>query len=340
MWIFQLSQSGQACFAEPSKAPGPTPSAAKRMEVRSADPTKTSGHSLLQDWKDERRNRVVPVKLYFPGSTATAPFPVVIFSHGLGGSREAAQYLGEYWASKGYVGIFMQHPGSDTAVWAKGDQLSKASFMANMRAAANGKNLVDRAADVKFVIDELHRTKGSTLFHDKLNLDKIAVAGHSFGAGTSLAVAGQNFGIVRDNLQFLDNRIKSAIYLCPPVIGLGKANPARAYGSIQIPGLLLTGTEDNSSIGNTTAQDRRIPFDGARAPHQFLVNFYGADHATFGGRSFRQAKSSDESFHKMIEEVTGKFLDATLKNDQSAWKWLEQNGIKDYLANAAQVERK
>ena len=39
------------------------------------------------EWQDKSRDRVVPVKLYFP-KTGSGPFPVIVFSHGLGGSRE------------------------------------------------------------------------------------------------------------------------------------------------------------------------------------------------------------------------------------------------------------
>ena len=49
------------------------------------------------DWHDATRDRDVPVKIYFPKDGA-GPFPVVLFSHGLGGSREGYEYLGRHWA--------------------------------------------------------------------------------------------------------------------------------------------------------------------------------------------------------------------------------------------------
>ena len=45
------------------------------------------------DWFDSKRDRKVPVKIYFPKS-GNGPFPVILFSHGLGGSRENYEYLG------------------------------------------------------------------------------------------------------------------------------------------------------------------------------------------------------------------------------------------------------
>src|SRR3954469_17976311 len=49
------------------------------------------------DWHDAARNRDVPAKIHFP-SDSTGPFPVIIFSHGLGGTREGYEYLARQWA--------------------------------------------------------------------------------------------------------------------------------------------------------------------------------------------------------------------------------------------------
>ena len=64
---------------------------------------------------DAARNRDIPLRVYLP--TNTAPAPVVLFSHGLGGSRTGSVFLGEHWAARGYVAVFLQHPGSDDSVW-------------------------------------------------------------------------------------------------------------------------------------------------------------------------------------------------------------------------------
>ena len=64
---------------------------------------------------DATRNRDLPVRVYLP--TNTTPEPVVLFSHGLGGTRAGSVFLGEHWAARGYVAVFLQHPGSDDSVW-------------------------------------------------------------------------------------------------------------------------------------------------------------------------------------------------------------------------------
>ena len=67
------------------------------------------------EWTDAARHRSVPVKIYYPKSAGRCP--VIIMSHGLGGTRDGYEYLGRHWASHGYVSVHPQHVGSDDAVW-------------------------------------------------------------------------------------------------------------------------------------------------------------------------------------------------------------------------------
>jgi hypothetical protein len=77
------------------------------------DPTahKTDFTTFETIWHDATRNRDVPAKIYYP-TTAPSKLPVIIFSHGLGGSRTGYSYLGKFWASHGYVSVHLTHVGS------------------------------------------------------------------------------------------------------------------------------------------------------------------------------------------------------------------------------------
>ena len=67
-----------------------------------------------QNWVDPERQRNVPVRLRWPDENRlTGPLPVVIFSHGLGGTREGGSVWGEAWVDAGFVVIHVQHTGSD-----------------------------------------------------------------------------------------------------------------------------------------------------------------------------------------------------------------------------------
>ena len=113
-------------------------------------PGSLSVATVEYDWHDAARNRDVPVKIYYP-STNTVPCPVIVFSHGLGGSREGYAYMGRHWASHGYVSVHPTHIGSDTSVLNE----SKTPFEAMQTAAADPQNAINRPKDVSFVIDRL-----------------------------------------------------------------------------------------------------------------------------------------------------------------------------------------
>jgi predicted dienelactone hydrolase len=290
---------------------------------------------IYQDWNDTKRNRKLPVKIYLP-QKGTAPYPTVIFSHGVGGSREAATYLGEYLANQGYLCIFVQHPGSDSAVWEPYKNQGMLVVKEHIKASASPQNLINRTGDISFVIDELEkRNRDDALLGKQIDLNKIACSGHSFGAGTTLAIAGQ----VYPRGTMADDRIKAAMYLCPP-INLDRLVKGKTFGSIKVPGLLLTGTEDDSPINDTKAVDRLIVFDEIKAPHQYLVDFNGANHATFGGGRPQLDTPATAKYHEMICKVAGEFLDATLRNDPKAWHWLDSSGAAEYFGKAATYKRK
>jgi len=89
--------------------------------------------------KDLKRQRDIPIRAYLPLAIQAAP--VVMFSHGLGGSREGNSYLGKHWAARGYVTVFLQHPGSDSHVW---QDVPRWRRMQSMRNAASTKNFLLR----------------------------------------------------------------------------------------------------------------------------------------------------------------------------------------------------
>ena len=62
-----------------------------------ADPGPLSFRSVSLEWHDPaRQNREIPVKIYLP-LNQTAPAPIVIISHGLGGSPKATAISASTW---------------------------------------------------------------------------------------------------------------------------------------------------------------------------------------------------------------------------------------------------
>ena len=68
-------------------------------------------------WHDAARQRDIPARIYLPVAPGATNLPLIIFSHGLGGTREGYAFLGEHWATNGYIAVHVQHAGSDDAAW-------------------------------------------------------------------------------------------------------------------------------------------------------------------------------------------------------------------------------
>ena len=278
-------------------------------------------------WHDAARNRDVPVKIYYPAKGA-GPFPVIIFSHGLGGSREGYEYLGRYWAGCGYVSVHLQHLGSDTAVW-----LSPGGPAAAIK---DLKNAVDRVKDVPFAIDQLtalNAAKGAALF-GKMDLGEIGISGHSFGGFTTTAVAGEDFGPGLPS--GADLRIKAGVAMSAPVPPVGQRE--HAFEKITIPVFYMTGTLDDSPIGETKAGERRQPFDDTAHAESCLVIFKGADHMVFSGHIV--PREADKAYQALICEGSVAFWDAYLKGDKEAKEWLYNGSFTKALGETGTFEKK
>jgi pimeloyl-ACP methyl ester carboxylesterase len=325
----------------------PPASTSTAASAATAAPTSTAAYrnvpgpfevqTVLYEWTDAARNRAVPVKIYYP-KTGPGPYPIIIFSHGLGGSRYGYEYLGQYWASYGYVSVHVQHAGSDEAVW-KGELQPMKSMSA---AAANPANAINRPLDIRFAIDQgtqLNKDEGP--LKGRLDLDRVGVAGHSFGAYTTLAVAGEVFvGPAGNEISGADPRVKAAIPMSAPVPGR-KENLDKAFGSIRIPVFHMTGTKDDSPIGETAAKDRRLPFDHSKGPDQYLLTFDGGDHMIFSGRPrLALGGGKDAEFQALIRISSLAFWDAYLKGDAKAKAWLSGGGFAEALGKDGTFEQK
>src|SRR6266581_303383 len=288
------------------------------------------------DWMDTKRDRKVPVKIYYP--KGAGPLPVIIFSHGLGGSREGYEYLGQHWASYGYVSVHLQHIGSDKAVW---EGVQPSEIMQKLRAAAmNLENAANRPKDVSFAIDQLETMNlEDASLKGRLDLKRIGVAGHSFGAYTTLAIAGQKFGGERGNISFTDPRVKAVIAMSAPVTP-NQARVESAFARVKVPCFHMTGARDSSPIGETRPEDRRIPFDRCHTSDQYLVTFKDGDHMIFSGRGGMRGGEKDALFQNYIRMSSVAFWDAYLKEEAKAKKWLTSDGFQDVLGANGTFEQK
>jgi len=293
-------------------------------------------HETLQVWNDAARGREVPVTIFEPIG-APGACPVILFSHGLGGNRESGAAWGSHWAGHGYICVHLQHPGSDDRLWR-----DNATPLHSMRAAMNAQNWIERTRDVSFAIDRLEvLNRQSGIFSNRLDLARLGVAGHSFGAGTVLAVCGQSLQWLPGGGTggFADPRLKAGLAFSPSVARSG--DPAAIYGSITIPLFSVTGTRDDSPISDTKARHRRIPFDNMPGPDKYLLILDHADHMVFNGHLRRAGDAPhDAAIHRMVRAASLAFWDAHLRGDAKAKKWLEGEGFAAMLRGSGTFDRK
>ena len=134
-------------------------------------------------------------------------YPVLVFSHGITGSRHLHQVLFEYLASRGYVIIAPDHSfDSNLTIFPDGR-------IADYRSEITGnpdsvtireKQINTRALDIVFILGQVEKIEGGLIpskLNDRLDLNNIALGGHSYGGATATLAS------------YNDKRIKACLVL-------------------------------------------------------------------------------------------------------------------------------
>lgn len=152
-----------------------------------------------------------------PRIESSNPLPILIFSHGITGSRHLHQSLYEYLASRGFVVTAIDHS-YDANLTVFPDE-SIADYRSDITGhpdslAIRKMQMKTRGTDIVFTINQLEKIQSGNLksqLNGQLDLDKIAVGGHSYGGATSITASAW------------DSRIKACIGLDPWVSPVPKS---------------------------------------------------------------------------------------------------------------------
>jgi len=277
-------------------------------------------------WTDTARQRAVPVRIRWPATHLPVPAggrPVVLFSHGLGGSREGGSVWGEAWAAAGFVVLHLQHAGSD---WdAVRHAASRLTDRGALQALGNAEQLLARLHDVVFALNEIehrHHNGISPAWAD-VRPHAVGMAGHSFGAHTTLGMAGQAYP---GKSPLAEQRLAAFAAFSPALPMAG--DPRTAFAAVSRPTLCLTGTLDGDVVGNgSTPERRRAVFDALPVGHKALLVLQDADHMTFGGQGGRPladlrrnaaARKTQTAHHAVVAALTTDWWRANLSGDAAA----------------------
>ncbi len=309
--------------------------ATERALYRAGDGSRVEQSDLT--FSDPSRSRQVPVRVYRPAGGGGPARPLIVFSPGLGASREDYGYLGAHLAARGYLVAVVTHAGSDSAALRAGLKRDRTGWVA--AALDDPVNLRDRPQDISFVIDSL--TDADSPF--RVDPARIGVAGHSFGASTAMALGGMKVELGDDEASLTDPRVQAVVAMSPQGTGTMGIAPG-AWDGFETPVMLLTGTRDFAP-GGRPIRWRRTAFDQISSADRYLVTLIGATHLTFGGRGAITAEEGAEgdggsdyledlrqalpvgarsrSHHlKVIDALVCAFFDHYLGDRDDAGRWL------------------
>jgi predicted dienelactone hydrolase len=292
------------------------------------------------EWIDQdRAGRSVLWKCYLPDGLKS-PAPVVLFSHGAGGSRETNGMLGRHLASHGFVALHLQHEGSDNRAFRENPR--------SLRAVQDPKASEPRFRDIAFVVSMLKKPDRLGELKGRLDPTRIGMSGHSYGGLTSQVVAGQFVKGFDQKLAIPE--LKGAFILSP-------SPPRPSYGDLKdsfkkmfMPLFSVTGTEDEAPGREFAANERRALFDHASNVDQWLLILNGGTHFTFSGeeklspvaRLFPGMKPDPNLavHHEIVRAAALAFWQMTLRDDKEARRYLNEGGLAKFVANRGTLEAK
>ena len=217
-----------------------------------------------------------------------APHPVVVFSHGFGGTRLQSVYLTEYLASHGFVVAAPDHVGNTFA-----DQINSAGAATALESSRV------RPIDVSRTLDAV-LAKSQGWPNDPLAFccdeTRVGIAGHSFGGFTALRIAGASVDpsqgdavcAADPDMIFCDGwpldepypasaRDPRFIAALPQAPGGSELFQAVGLAEVAVPTMIQAGTLDTNTPYDVEAV---APF-AALPPPAWLLTIEGAGHFTF-----------------------------------------------------------
>jgi len=348
---FSLPASvAKTAVAEPSSMAEvlPLPTAAHSSVDPESDGTNTSGYDLGQGpyavvevsdavLHDAKRNKDLHLRLIYPKNDGK--YPVIIFSHGAGGSQSCCDLLTRHWASYGYVALQPTHEDSLSQRQASED----VGFLQAVRDALHQPKLWrSRPEDISFLLDSLPElVRQIPSLAGKIDVDRVGVGGHSMGSFTAEAIAGALVDLPgQSGTDFTDSRVKAVLCLSPQGPGQFGLNE-HSFDRMKLPYLGVTGSQD--SLGPMASPAwHKIPFERSQSGDKYHVLIQGANHMSFVrpvSSGFRQSARS-EPILDYTNSFSLAFWDAYLKSNERARKFLRSDALHSSSEGAVTLDRR
>lgn len=250
-------------------------------------------------------------------------FPLIVFSHGNGGTRTQNTFWCDYLASHGYVIVSADHTANARVTIIKGKPVL-------YRNDQRENSAVDRPKDMSFLLDQMTLWNGGadSRFSGKLDLSKPVASGMSFGSMTAIRVAD------------VDPRFKAVIAM---------SGAPEAHTNLTVPSLYMLGEEDRTIGPKGNARVRDV-----FAKHQrdgYLLAIKDGGHYSFtdvfkidknfgdgvgkgkrGGEGAEFTYTSMETTYAIINSYSVAFLGLYVRGEREYLPFLQKNHWQKELA--------
>lgn len=243
-------------------------------------------------------------------------FPLIVFSHGNGGTRNQNTFWCDYLASHGYIIVSADHTANARVTIIKGKPVL-------YQASQRNQSAIDRPKDMSFLLDQMTLWNGGSdsRFSGKIDLRVPVAAGMSFGSMTAIRVADA------------DPRFKAVIAM---------SGAPESHQNLKVPTLLMLGTED-TTLGVKGNDYIRSNF-GIHIGPAFLLEMVNGGHYSFTdmfkltkefgdgvGKGKRRATGEPfeftpmESTYKIINSYSVAFLGSYVRGEREYLEFLKKN---------------
>ncbi len=243
-------------------------------------------------------------------------FPLIVFSHGNGGTRTQNTFWCDYLASHGYMVVSADHTANARVTIIKGKPILYQNDQRENSA-------LDRPKDMSFLLDQMTLWNGGadSRFGGKLDLTKPVAAGMSFGSMTAIRVADQ------------DQRFKAVIAM---------SGAYEEHTNLTVPSLYMLGTEDrtigpkgNERIRNVYAKHQRDGFllEIKNGGHYSFTDIFKIDKNYGDGVGQGKRGTTGEAFnftsmdttYQIINSYSIAFLGAYVRGEKEYLPFLQKN---------------
>lgn len=294
---------------------------------------------------------------------AAVPMPVVLWSHGGADGKDSPATSMVEWseasARAGYLAISIAHAHRGPA---SRRRLCAAVGIADDPTCTIFKYLNwDRPHDIRAVLDELERTAAGE-WRGQVDLQRIAVGGHSAGAGGTQSIAGAKRRIVDAPIDLSDPRPVAFLAFSPQQPGSEGFFDTRfgddrhSWTDVHRPMLVATGDGDNTadpgsepgSLVGDLPFGRRIGFQRMSADgNKYALYLHDANafHTLFELNAAKcvlpgvDPRRCTESI-RWLTSAGLAFLDAYLRELPAAREWLDSDRVEIASEGVAEWQRK